>query len=144
MVPKHTFLKTISAVKSKYLATEKQKGIWFITVVVIVSICGQVYNKRKNEQYKIDLLNGNAVPVNATVTTIWGKQPSVYVKFIYEGRQYFGEFYVKHFDSIEDNTVVRILISKLHPDEGIKYIGVDTVATKAKGIKLYHDRNPYR
>lgn len=144
MVPKHTLYNRIRTFKSKYLETEKQIAVWFITVVVIVGIWAQVYTKRKNEQYKIDLLNGNAVAINATVTTIWGKQPSVYVKFIYEGRQYFGDFYVKHLDSIDNNTVVRILISKLHPDEGIEYIGVDAVATKAKGIKLHHDRNPYR
>jgi hypothetical protein len=128
----------INLVGMRNFETKRQQTYWALAFFIAISIVLYFYGNSIRKQYKEDLAHGNGMPVSATVTTIYGRRPLVYIKFKYQQQLYRGDISVKHLDSIADGTIVRILISKLHPNEGIQYIGVDTLPTKAKGLKLIH------
>lgn len=110
-------------------------GSAFIGLLFLFFILLYQYDQQR--EFKEDLANGYGVPITAPVTTIDGKNNSnVTVTYYYRGYKYERLITYYDIDSMQAGTVVRLMISSLHPTNEVKYVGVDTTATLKAGIPL--------
>lgn len=97
-----------------------------------------LYIHDQQQEFEADLQNGYGVMVTGTVNAIGGKINSevVTASYRYHGYEFNREIGNFDPDSIAIGTKVRLLISGLHPTNALRYIGVDTMATRQAHIAL--------
>jgi lysophospholipid acyltransferase (LPLAT)-like uncharacterized protein len=97
-----------------------------IACVAIIFLILLTYSYVSKQQVRKDLEGDNGVVVQGVITGIWHERVATVVDVKYSFRnQVTSSYYTTYStDSIRIGSKVKLVISKLHPAEGIGYVGV--------------------